>query len=69
MSFLGKFGAKNQNCQFKQKFVTRSNSKMQDSLVITSQFLTGNTFMGKFGPENQNCQFKLKIGTKTNLYM
>ena len=32
--FLGKFGPKNQNCQFKLKFGTRTNSDMQNSLVM-----------------------------------
>ena len=31
--FLGKFGPKNQNCQFKLKFGTKTNSNMQKSLV------------------------------------
>ena len=33
-SFLGKFGPKNQNCQFKLKFGTSTNSNMQNSVVV-----------------------------------
>ena len=32
--FLGKFGPKNQNCQFKLKFGTKPNSNMQNSMVV-----------------------------------
>ena len=32
--FLSKFVSKNQNCQFKLKFSTRTDSNMQDSLVM-----------------------------------
>ena len=32
--FLGKFGPKNQNCQFKLKFGTYTISNMQNSLVV-----------------------------------
>ena len=32
--FLGKFGPKNQNCQFKLKFGTYTNSNMQSSLML-----------------------------------
>ena len=34
--FLGKFGPKNQNCQFKLKFGIQSNLKMQSSVVVTT---------------------------------
>ena len=34
MPFLGKFGPKNQNCHFKLKFGTYSNSNMQNSMVM-----------------------------------
>ena len=34
MPFLGKFGPENQNCQFKLKFVTSTNSNMQNSVVM-----------------------------------
>ena len=32
--FLGKFGPKNENCQFKLKFGTKTNSNMQNSMVV-----------------------------------
>ena len=32
--FLGKFGATNQNYQFKLKFGTSTNSNMQNSIVL-----------------------------------
>ena len=32
--FLGKFGPKNENCQFQLKFGTLSNSNMKNSMVI-----------------------------------
>ena len=34
MPFLGKFGPKNQNCHFKLKFGTYTNSNMQNSIVM-----------------------------------
>ena len=33
-TFLGKFGPKNQNCQFKLKFGTKTNLNMQNSMMI-----------------------------------
>ena len=38
MPILGKFGPKNQNCQFKVKLDTWTNSNMQNSMVIFSSF-------------------------------
>ena len=32
--FLGKFGPENQNCQLKLKFGTKTNSNMQNSMVM-----------------------------------
>ena len=32
--FWGKFGPKNQNCQFKLKFGTKTNLNMQNSMVV-----------------------------------
>ena len=38
--FLGKFGAKNRNCQFQLKLCTKTNSNMQNSVVLfTFSFL------------------------------
>ena len=36
ITFLGKFSPKNQNCQFILKFVTRTNSNRQNSIVMFS---------------------------------
>ena len=43
--FGGKFGPKNENCQFEQKFGTLTNSNMQHLMVIlTFSVSTKNTF-------------------------
>ena len=34
ISFLGKFGSKNPNCQVKLKFGTQTNSNMQNSIIV-----------------------------------
>ena len=50
--FLGKFGPKNQNCQFKLKFGTRTNSDMQNSLVMfTFSVLDWKYFVGQIWSE------------------
>ena len=53
-SLFSKFAPKNQNCQFKLKFGTQTNSNVQNAIVIfTFPFSTGKIlFLGKFGPEN-----------------
>ena len=61
--FLGKFGPKNENCQFQLKFDTQSNSNMKNSMVMFTPFY------GKFVSKNQDCVLKLKFGTQTNLIM
>ena len=69
--FLGKFGPKTPNCQFKLKFSIQINSNMQNFMVMFT-FLAFDwkyIFLGKFGPKNQNCQFGLKFGTQINLNM
>ena len=55
MSFLGKFGPKSQNCQFKLKFGTYTNSN------YFFLFSIGNTFLDKLGPKNQNCQLSWNL--------
>ena len=69
--FLDKFDPKNQNCQFKLKFGTQTNSNMQNSMVvfIFLCFRPETHFLGKVGSKNQNCQFKLKFRTQTNVNM
>ena len=42
--FLGKFGLKNQTCQFKLKFGTWTNSKMQNSMFTFSVLDRKHTF-------------------------
>ena len=60
-----------QNCQFKLKFGTKTNSNMQNSVVVFTffSFRWEIPFLGKFSPKNQNCQFQLKFGTYTNSNM
>ena len=53
---------KNQICQPKLKFGTKTNSNMENSIVM----FTG---WGKFGPKSYCCQFKLSFSTKTNSNM
>ena len=68
--FLGKFAPKSQNCLFKMKFGTRTNSDMQNSLVMfTFSVFDWKYFLGQICSKKLNCQFKLKFGTKTNLNM
>ena len=43
ISFLAKFGPEYQNCQFKLKFGTKTNSNMQNWWCSSFPFLTGNT--------------------------
>ena len=64
ISFLRKFGPKNQNCQFTLKLGTKTNLNMQD-LMVCSLFLlsTEIPFWGKFGQKNRNFHLKLKSGT------
>ena len=64
-TLLVKFVPKKQDCQFKLKFGTETNSSIQNSIVaITfSVFDQKISFLGRFGPKNQNYQFKLKLGT------
>ena len=69
--FLGKFGQKTQNCQFKLKFGTQTNSNMQNSMVMFtfSLFDWKYLFWVNLVQKNQNCQFELKFGTQTNFNM
>ena len=65
IQFLGKLCPKNQNCQFKLKFGTYTNSNKQNSVALFC-FRPETLFLGKYGPKNQICQFKLKFGTYIN---
>ena len=68
--FWGKSGQKNQNCQFKQKIVAKTNLNMGNSmLMITFSVFDWKYLFGQVWSKNQNCQFKVKTGTQTNLNM
>ena len=58
--FLGKFGPKHQNCQFKLKFGTQTNLNMKNSMLV---------FTLSALDQKQNCQFKLKFSTQINSNM
>ena len=64
----GKFGPKIENCLFKVKLESKTNSNMQNLMVVSIlcvrlevPFLGYR--LGKFGPKNQICQFEPKICT------
>ena len=62
--------SKNTNYQFNLRFVTQTNSNMQNSMVVfIFCILDGKHPFGQIGPKNQNCQFKLKFSTQTNSNM
>ena len=64
---LGKLGPKNQNCLFKMKVGTLTNSSMLILMVMFYMFnmlWMVNTFWGKSSPKNQNSLFKLKLTSK-----
>ena len=55
----------------KVKFDTKTNSNMQNSMMVAFicfKLKIATRFV-KFWPENRSCQFKLKLGTETNLDM
>ena len=55
-TLLGKFGPEYQNCQFKLKFGTKTNSIEYEELnddVQVFPFWLETPFLGKFGPKNQ----------------
>ena len=58
--FWGKFGPKNQNCQFKLKFDTKTNSNTQSSLMIFT-FGFQLEILAKFGAKIQHCKFNLNL--------
>ena len=63
-TLLGKFGPKSQNCHFKMKLGTETNSNMLSLMMaFICPVLDWNcSFLVKFGPKNQNCLFKMKVG-------
>ena len=64
--FLGIFGPRKQNCQFKQKLGTKNNCNIQNSIVHFFWFSLEIPFLSKFDPKNKDCQFNLRVGTYTN---
>ena len=69
---LGKFLPNSQNCQFKLKIGSQSNSNMQNSVggaVYLFFYQLGMLFLGKFGTKTQNCQFILKFSFQTTSNM
>ena len=70
ISYVGKFGPNNQNCQFNLEIWYLTNLNMQNSMVMfTFSVKMEIPFSCKYGVKNQNCQFILKFGTKTNSNM
>ena len=71
-TFLGKFGPKNQICQFELKFRTRLlwiYAELCRKYVVFTFSVLGqkNTFWVNLVKKNKNYHFKLKFGTKTDL--
>ena len=66
--FLGKFGPKTQNCQFKLKFGTQNNSKMQNSMVMFTFPLIDWKYLFSVNlvQKNQNCCFEMKFRPRLN---
>ena len=70
-TFLGKFGPKNQHCQFQLKFcatliwICRIMWKISGAHFF--YFRPEKPLLGKSDQKYQNCQFKLEFGIKTNL--
>ena len=60
--FLGKLGAKNQNCQFKLKFGTYTSSNMQNSMVvITFSVFTKDSLIGQIWSKESNLSVSAEI--------
>ena len=70
-TFLGKFSSKNQNCQFKLKFGTQTNSNMQSSVVLFtfSDFDHKYPFWVNLARKIKIVSLSLKFGTQPNLNM
>ena len=68
---LRKFDPKNQNCPYKLKFGTESNSNMWNLMVMLSFSVLDwkNPFWANLTQKNQNYLHKLKFGTKYNSSM
>ena len=72
-SFLGKYGLKNENCQFELKFRTRLIGICRILYKLCglhiSYFRPGKLYLDKFVQNNQNCQLKQKFSTKWLIWM
>ena len=62
ISFLGKFGPKTQNREFRLKLGTGAVPNMLNSMVklIFFFFRPETLLLGRFGPKNSNCLFKVE---------
>ena len=60
-TFLDKFGPKIQDCLFKVKFGTLTNTNMQKNWMVFL-FLARNTLFEQIWGKNQKCQIKIKCG-------
>ena len=63
--FWANLDQKNQNCQFKLKFRTQTNSNTWNSMVKFTFSIFDLKYC--FGPENRHCRFELKFGPQTIL--
>ena len=65
ISFLGKFGPKNQNYQFKQKFDAYTNSNTCTNFNGVVHFFVSDLvpFLGKFGTKCEYCLFNAKFAS------
>ena len=63
VKFFGKVGPKNQNCWFKLKVGTYTNSEMKSSMVLyTFAVLDRKHPFWANLVQKENCQFSLKLG-------
>ena len=69
--FLGKFGPKNCNCQFKLKIGTQTNFNIKNSIMMFTFFCFRPEvqFFWKFIPKKNNNLLKLKFRIQINLNM
>ena len=63
ITFFGKFVPKTQSCQFKLRFGAKTNSNIQNSMVILVLFLllTQIPFLGRFGPKIKDAILSLNV--------
>ena len=61
LPFLGKFGPKNRNCQFKLKIGTKTNANMKNSIVMFIFLFSTEVYFFQICAKNQNYLLKLKF--------